>query len=590
MRGIRPGLLLAPSLLIIAAAYSNALDVSFMWDDHTLIVNNPAAHQLTPLSAFFGRSFWAHPFSEGTSQGYFRPLVALSFAVDWAMGAGSPVTFHLTNVLAHVLACGLVFAVAMRLGATALAAVVVTLGFGLFPRLTESVTWVVGRTDVLAAMFGLLALWLELKAEGQWRRRLAVGLVLLLGLLCKEVVISVFVIIAAQSVARVRQRKTHWRTEALAGAPLLVALGLFMILRASSGTTTRAMQLNEATSMLNQLGHLTFLGLTPWFPNAQYGFVRANDLWAIALGVIFLIASAWLISRRHWLWWGVVVSMLSVTMPNLGYLTVTSDRFLYLPVALASCLLAPQVTSLRLLAGLGALALSFAPVTWLRNREWSNPIQFWRHTVEQAAPENLGPRNGYADALLDAHRVDEALAEFQALQRLNPHALRDAIDLGVAVCLSIRGDDELALRALSALDSKRKRVAFDKPLFLARALDFDGAQAALAALSGRFGRDEPLTQLEAVIRQGSEGWVAAKTPLMRGKVFDELGALGHAQREYEAVLSTETSTREDRLAALAWLVIKGPLPRADAALHQLEGVGASSDTIEGLRAILDDRR
>ncbi len=590
MRGPRPSLVLALSLLTIAAAYSNAVDVGFMWDDHTLIKNNPAAHQLTPVSAFFGRSFWAHPFSEGTSQGYFRPLVALSFAVDWALGGGSPVAFHLTNLFAHLGVAVLVFAVALQLGAKPLGAGAATLFFGLYPRLTESVIWVVGRTDVLATFFGLLALWLELRKPGEVGRRLAVGVALLLGLFCKEVTLAIFVVIAGQSVGRVLSKATSLKREALAAVPLVVALAAFMVLRSQSGTATRAATFNDLPSALNALGHLVFLGLTPWFPNAQYGLVTSHDGWAMGLAVIFLLASIALISRSAWLWLGVLVAMLSVAIPQLGYLTVTSDRFLYLPVALGACLLAPKLELKALLAGVAALAVSFAPVTWLRNREWASQLGFWRHTIAQASPENLGPRNGYADALLEVHRVDDALAEFRALLARNPRVLRDSIELGVAVCLSIRGDDAEAIAMLDTLDTKKKRVAFDRALFLARALDFEGARAAFTVLEAQYGRDEPLTQLATAIREASDGWAAARTPMQKAKVFDGLGALGHAQAQYELVLTSADAAAADRTAALAWLVIKGPLPSAEAALVQLEREGAAADIVGGLRSILEDRR
>lgn len=583
MRGPRPGLVLALTLLTVAATYANATDVAFMWDDHTLIEQNPAAHQLTPISAFFGRSFWAHPFSEGTSQGYFRPLIALSFATDWALGSGSPTPFHVTNVLAHLLACALVFLLALHFNASSLGAAVATLLFGLFPRLTESVIWVVGRTDVFAALFSLLALWLEVKRPGQWSRRLGVAAALLLGLFCKEVAIAFFAIIGAQSLERVRRKETSVRAEALAAVPLVAALGLFVILRGASGTTTRAVTFNDPIAALNQLGHLVFLALTPWFPNAQYGFVGSRDVWAVGLGLVFLGVAAFAVSKGLSVVWGALVAMLSVTVPNLGYLTLTSDRFLYVPVALGVLLLAPKLTSRRALVAAGVCALSFAPVTWLRTAQWANPIRFWQIVVEHAAPENIGPRNAYADALLESNRVDDALSEFRALQRLGTPILKHSIDLGVAVCLSIRGDDAEALRALAALDQNKKRVAFDKPLFLARTLDFEAARAALAPLEARFGRDEPLVLLEKAITTASTDWPLAQTPLQKAKVYDALGALGHAQHEYERI----TSPPEDRHAALVWLVIKGPVPKAIDALAQLEKEGAAE--VEGLRAILDER-
>ena len=601
MRGPRPGLLLALSVLTVAAAYSSALDVGFMWDDHTLIEENPAAHSLWPLSGFWQRSFWAHPFAEGTEQGYFRPLVALSFAVDWQLGGGSPLPFHVTNLFAHLVACALVMALAMRLGASSSASAAMATGFGLFPRLTESVVWVVGRTDVFATVFGLLALWLEAKSPGSLRRRVAVAAALLVGLFCKEVTLAVAVAIGAWSLTRVMRRQVKWRAEATAGLPILAVLLLYVALRTSSGTS-RPMRLNSFEAMLNSLGHLIRLGLTPWFPNAQYGYAGALDGWAIALGALFLVASIIALRRGVWLAAGVATGLLLVSVPSLGLLTSASDRYLYLPLALGAAGAAGTISSpleqwgrlsLATRAGLIGLALtvvSFGPVTYLRAQLWGHEARFWAETVAHAHPANIGPRNAYADALVDAHRVDEALGVYRSLLEHGAAPMTRVIELSVAVCLSIRGDDAEAIAALDRLDQSKKRVAFDRALFRARALDFAGARAALAPLEKQFGRDDALTKLETVVREAEQEWDAAATPSARARVFDGIGALGHAEARYDQVLASGSSTPQERQAALAWLVIKGPLLRADAALAQLAAGGTDSATLSGLREIMADRR
>ena len=333
---LRPSIALTLTLIVVAAAYSNVTSVGFMWDDKTLISENPAAHQVLPLSNFFGRNFWSHPFADGQSNTYFRPLVVMSFAVDWVLGAGDPAIFHLTNLLAHLAACTLVFLLARQRNAAAAASALAAMVFGLFPRLTESVTWVVGRTDVFATAFALLALWLETRKPGDLFNRIAVALALLLALFCKEVSVAVLVVLAASSIERLRGRSRTFKDECVAALPLLVAAITYAVLRASS-SAARPLKLHAPLVSLSELGSLASMALTPWFPNAQAGFVGDTPAWALLLGVVFLVFSAWLIFVRKavW-WWAAVVAAVMVTVPNLGVLTPASDRFLYLPVAIAA--------------------------------------------------------------------------------------------------------------------------------------------------------------------------------------------------------------------------------------------------------------
>jgi tetratricopeptide (TPR) repeat protein len=242
-------------------------------------------------------------------------------------------------------------------------------------------------------------------------------------------------------------------------------------------------------------------------------------------------------------------------------------------VALLGCHLA-TIIDRRVALGLGVLAATFAPATWRENRLWGHEIQLWQRTVERAAPENPGPWVALGDSLTRARRFDEALEAYQHARPLADDALVRSVDLSIACSLSALGHDADALSALGRLDASRKRVAFDRPLFLARAGSLDEAAAVLPGLEQRFGRDEAFTQLEVMIQ-------TAPT-LPKPKRDDALGAYGHAQAQYEAMPPSVES--------LGWLVINAPVPRAREALAQLTALGAPPDTIAGLRAILEDER
>ena len=198
MREVRPWLVCCLALLPVLGAYANAPTVGFMWDDQILIQQNVQIHTLHAPWEYLTRVFWQHAFMYGEGHAFYRPLVNFSFALDWQLWGGAPTGFHVVNLVLHLLVCALVFSLAVSRGANVWSAGACTALFGVMPRLTESVTWVVGRTDLLAALFVLSALRLQpAGTEGRagWRS-VGAAVLVLLGLLSKEVAIVGALILA----------------------------------------------------------------------------------------------------------------------------------------------------------------------------------------------------------------------------------------------------------------------------------------------------------------------------------------------------------------------------------------------------------
>ena len=98
--------------------------------------------------------------------GFFRPLVILSYVVDSRLWVTNPFGYHLTNVALHTLNSYLVFILSARLmrrnrhdpAISFRISVAAGLIFLLLPSHTEAVSWISGRTDLIATLFFLLAL------------------------------------------------------------------------------------------------------------------------------------------------------------------------------------------------------------------------------------------------------------------------------------------------------------------------------------------------------------------------------------------------------------------------------------------------
>jgi hypothetical protein len=82
-------------------AYAAALTGTFVYDDIHSVASNEGVQSLSNLLRFF-----VDPtlFSSAGNVMY-RPVLLCTFAVDHALGAGSPVPFKLTNVLLQPRCC-----------------------------------------------------------------------------------------------------------------------------------------------------------------------------------------------------------------------------------------------------------------------------------------------------------------------------------------------------------------------------------------------------------------------------------------------------------------------------------------------------
>ena len=92
----------------VLAVYANSLRGPFIFDDHYDIADNPTIRHLWPLGdVFIVRSASAvglHP----------RPVVNLSFALDYAVGGLNTLPYHVTNLAIHLLAGLALFGVVRR--------------------------------------------------------------------------------------------------------------------------------------------------------------------------------------------------------------------------------------------------------------------------------------------------------------------------------------------------------------------------------------------------------------------------------------------------------------------------------------------
>jgi tetratricopeptide (TPR) repeat protein len=176
--------------LLIAATflvYWPALRNGFVWDDTALVLRDPLIRSWRLIPEGF-RHFL---FLDATASDFYRPLQRLSFTADYALfGFDAPWGWHLTSIAVHAAAAVALFFLAWKVSDRRSGlAFLVALAWTVHPLHTSAVTYVAGRADPLAALFGFTALALalySLDAKRPLLPTLAAGACFLAALLSKE--------------------------------------------------------------------------------------------------------------------------------------------------------------------------------------------------------------------------------------------------------------------------------------------------------------------------------------------------------------------------------------------------------------------
>lgn len=400
----RAGLLL---LAITALVYAPTLGAGFVWDDGPLIVENPLIAGGGSVADHFRSELWEPTPARESVTGYYRPLFTLSLALDHAIAGMAPAVFHAVSVAWHLVAVGLLYRLARRLGVSAAAAAVGAGVFALHPAQVETVAFVSARSELLAAtaLFGTLLLAGDPGPLRPGRLVAAAGLALA-GMLCKETAVTAPVALAMWTAAAGR-RVPAW---AVAG-PLLAVAG-WWAMRASAGIELPASASSErlgaalAPTLAFYARSLIWpVGLIPgahleWPEPVPWGFLVPAGL---LLGGLVFVGG-----RRALGSLGLGALWLAPSLGAVAAVGLVSDRYLYLPLAGLGLAVAVAVerAAPAVRAAAVAVPLSLGVGSFATLPAWADDLRFWLAAVERHPQPYTW--SGMGEALEQVGRYDAA--------------------------------------------------------------------------------------------------------------------------------------------------------------------------------------
>ena len=221
MKKFSPDILtrLPPLLVVLVGVllFYPVLGFQYVWDDSLLFVD-----KISLLNEPLSWALVSEPVLFGTS--YFRPLVFLSWFIEFQLWGQSSSVSHAINLVFYLANSLLVYVLAQQLLSfgerkAVLKPLLASLFYACHPVLIESTAWVSGRFDLFATFFIFLAaiVFLSEKITG-WAKILIVSFATLCALMSKELGVVIPVVLFCL-----------WMAKYGVGKPLVLAAREFVV-------------------------------------------------------------------------------------------------------------------------------------------------------------------------------------------------------------------------------------------------------------------------------------------------------------------------------------------------------------------------
>jgi Tfp pilus assembly protein PilF len=520
--------------LLIAFAYANSLENEFHFDDSHVIVNNAFIRSLGNTPLFFTD---AHTFSSLPQNATYRPLVTLSYAIDYAAGRGlDPAAFHVTQIALLLAVWGLLIPFYRRLldlaspaAANRFIALAAATLFAVHTANTETMNFISCRSELISAI-GLLGAFLLVQCSEVARRVHLYLLPLVFGALAKAPVV-VFAPLLMVYVFLFSEEPRSWGRAFRSALPSLVTgialLWFLSSMNASEWVSGGGSKLHYAMTQPFVWLHYVRLFFLPVGLTADTDW-RAFEHWydtRAIVGFVFVLALPVAIRRlglvREWraiafgiAWFAIALLPTSSFFPLAEVANEHRIFFPYIGLTVAvvhgGWLLARRLGGrlsvadrpggsarrIGLAAGLAIVLVIVLHVTGTRarNETWRTEESLWRDTVEKS-PENGRALMNYGLTQMAAGRHAVAKSYFERALAFTPNYSTLEINLGIVEgALGNREAAEQHFRAAIRLSDD-----FDGNYFFARWLAESGrAPEAVAYLRVAMSRGPGTSEARAL--------------------------------------------------------------------------------------------
>ena len=427
-------------LCICLLTYSNSFDNSFHYDDDHSIVDNPHIRSLTNIPSFF-----VDPgtFSIVPDAKMYRPLLLVTYAINYAIEETQVFGYHLVNFILHTVNVWFVWVLGQALLQDRRRALVASLLFAIHPVVSEPVNYISSRSSLLATLFFLFSLQ-QVTSMSVWRpraRRHVSSVVLTTAALLSKSIAIALPVVAGLFLLVSRRLYRIW------GVIVSMCVVSVVYVVGTHKMIAKAMVVEPVRSLIQQwatqLKAMPFYVATMVMPvslSVEPQFAVGDNLGepVVVVALLFVAMLVWCAVRGIRYLRVVVFSAAFIALTLLPSSIVplnvlVNEHRLYLPMVGAAFFVAAlwplKMVHSRLFGIL--LILVMVALTFQRNEVWQDEETLWLDAVAKG-PLMSRPYVNLGKTYLVQGRYDESIMASRKGLELNPRTGRAHYNIGTA--------------------------------------------------------------------------------------------------------------------------------------------------------------
>jgi len=421
----------------------------FILDDNSLIKNNPYIKKIQPITSYLAQEDGITDRRDARiyHTGYYRPLVNVTYWLDYRLWGMSAPGFRTTNLILHLLTCLLLFKVLVFLTDDRQACFFATVLFALHPVNTESISLIVSRNNILVTIFAIASFYFYLKGfrNDSYADMSFSILFFVAAILTKEFGLMVLPIFFLYH-RLLSKGKGNILKELISYLPfLLILIFYFMARKGVTDSLLTPSDMEHVWSRIYFSPYLILLNLKlVFFPYELHSFALSYpptffDWYAIlSIAFFLLIATALWIARKNKLLIFSGLSFLVTIFPVLNIIPTASIsliamRWLYFPfvfisVSVAWVIQKAIVRRKMLTTSLLCVFMCYLGVySYILNKNlWHDEDSFFNREVKGF--NNYLYAGGLAESLLDMRNYQEAEKYFRIAIKSYPNQAKNYIN------------------------------------------------------------------------------------------------------------------------------------------------------------------
>ena len=367
-------------------------------DDFMILENQEFNKEISNVFASFDRTFFADDV-------YYRPILNISFIIDYQIAGLDVWIYRFTNVLYHAISSVLLFFLFIKMRFRIEYSFLFAMLFVVHPLISPATTWIAGRNDSLLAIFILLSFitlinYKESKADKKWRYLILHFFVYALSLYTKETAaLSPFLM--AGYLLFLRKKEKFFSNENIYLAIGWVLIGIIWFFQrqavVSEAIGSGKLQLSLAESFVENIpSFIAYISKT--FVPVRMSPLANYEVITIIIGILAIAGIAlYLIMNKKadkkvilfgflWYLFFIVPSMLArIRDFDFDY----AEHRVYIPIIGIFIIIIEILRSQKIsfkrpleIAVFSIIFIFFTAKTIAYQGNFSDPVQFWGHFIK----------------------------------------------------------------------------------------------------------------------------------------------------------------------------------------------------------------